>query len=208
MTRLRGRSPRAARCVASAPHGHWIDHHLHCCSALRCGAITAPMVIDGPMNGATFLAYVRTFLCPTLGPAWIGFRLEQVPFDPDLASHHPFPTWEMELAAAPSLAAVDGDHEISIVCALGCSCGLFGRDVKPRSPTSQYKGWRCGSNFNRAFGSHVSGRTAWPSLQSVVDAQYARQTLAGNLTIMERIPQQRFWVVGMTDNEEWGQSGS
>ncbi|GAC1419586.1 MAG: hypothetical protein NVSMB6_21540 [Burkholderiaceae bacterium] len=24
------------------------------------------MVVDGPMDGATFLAYVRTFLCPTL----------------------------------------------------------------------------------------------------------------------------------------------
>ncbi|SFW33432.1 transposase, partial [Nitrosovibrio sp. Nv17] len=30
--------------------------------------ITAPMVLDGPMNGAAFLAYVRTFLCPTLRP--------------------------------------------------------------------------------------------------------------------------------------------
>ncbi len=26
------------------------------------------MVADGPMNGALFLAYVRTFLCPTLKP--------------------------------------------------------------------------------------------------------------------------------------------
>jgi transposase len=37
-------------------------------AALRCDAVTAAMVVDGPMNGALFLAYVRTFLCPTLQP--------------------------------------------------------------------------------------------------------------------------------------------
>jgi transposase len=35
-------------------------------AALRCDAVTAPMVADGPMDGALFLAYVRSFLCPTL----------------------------------------------------------------------------------------------------------------------------------------------
>jgi len=37
-------------------------------AALRCDDVTAPMVVDGPMNGALFLAYVREFLCPTLKP--------------------------------------------------------------------------------------------------------------------------------------------
>lgn len=64
MARLRGRSPRGARCVASVPHGHWKTTTF--VAGLRYNAITAPMVVDGPMNGATFLAYVRTFLCPTL----------------------------------------------------------------------------------------------------------------------------------------------
>jgi hypothetical protein len=31
------------------------------------------MVLDGPMDGETFLAYVRTFLCPTLTPGDIPF---------------------------------------------------------------------------------------------------------------------------------------
>lgn len=66
MTRLRGRSPRGARCVASAPHGHWKSTTF--IAGLRHDSISAPMVIDGPMNGTAFLAYVRTLLCPTLRP--------------------------------------------------------------------------------------------------------------------------------------------
>jgi len=66
MTRTRGRSPRGQRCVASVPHGHWkVTTFI---AALRHSAITAPMVSDGPMDGALFLAYVREFLCPTLKP--------------------------------------------------------------------------------------------------------------------------------------------
>jgi transposase len=37
-------------------------------AALRNSTLTAPMVSDGPMDGALFLAYVREFLCPTLQP--------------------------------------------------------------------------------------------------------------------------------------------
>ena len=66
MTRLRGRSPRGQRCVASAPHGHWKSTTF--IAGLRQNAITAPLVLDGPMNGAAFLAYIQTCLCPTLRP--------------------------------------------------------------------------------------------------------------------------------------------
>jgi transposase len=37
-------------------------------AALRCGRITAPCVLDGPINGASFRAYVEQFLVPTLSP--------------------------------------------------------------------------------------------------------------------------------------------
>lgn len=66
MTRLRGRSPRGQRCVASAPYGHWKTTTF--IAGLRHDAITAPLVLDGPMNGAAFLAYIETCLCPTLRP--------------------------------------------------------------------------------------------------------------------------------------------
>jgi transposase len=66
MTRTRGRAPRGQRCVASVPHGHWKTTTF--IAGLRHNAITAPMVADGPMDGAMFIAYVQTFLCPTLQP--------------------------------------------------------------------------------------------------------------------------------------------
>ena len=37
-------------------------------AALRCDRIDAPCLFDGPINGAAFLAYVETFLVPTLKP--------------------------------------------------------------------------------------------------------------------------------------------
>lgn len=64
MTRSRGRSPRGTRCVGVVPYGHWKTTTF--IGALHHHGLSAPMVTDGPMNGALFLAYVRTFLCPTL----------------------------------------------------------------------------------------------------------------------------------------------
>ncbi|MXS81435.1 IS630 family transposase [Nitrosomonas sp. GH22] len=64
--RQRGRAPRGQRCVASVPHGHWKSTTF--IAGLRHDAITAPLVLDGPMNGAAFLAYIQTCLCPTLQP--------------------------------------------------------------------------------------------------------------------------------------------
>lgn len=48
------------------PHGHWKTTTF--VGALRLTGMTAPMVLDGPMNGAWFLAYVQQVLAPTLRP--------------------------------------------------------------------------------------------------------------------------------------------
>ena len=69
MTRLRGRAPKGERCRASVPHGHWKTTTFT--GALRRTGMTAPMVLDGPMNGAAFLAYVEQVLAPTLSPGHI-----------------------------------------------------------------------------------------------------------------------------------------
>lgn len=66
MARLRGRAPRGERLVAPIPHGHWKTTTL--VAGLRHDRITAPLVIDGPMNGLIFKTYVEQFLAPTLAP--------------------------------------------------------------------------------------------------------------------------------------------
>lgn len=66
MARRYGRAPKGKRLVCAVPHGHWKTSTF--VAALRCDAITAPCVIDGAMDGATFLAYVEQFLVPVLRP--------------------------------------------------------------------------------------------------------------------------------------------
>ena len=66
MTRRYGRALRGARLVAKVPHGHWKTTTF--VGALRLTGFTAPLVIDGPMNGQLFLAYVQQQLAPTLQP--------------------------------------------------------------------------------------------------------------------------------------------
>ena len=66
MARLRGRAIRGQRCRASVPHGHWKTTTF--VGALRLEGMTAPWVLDGPMNGEAFLVYVQKVLVPTLRP--------------------------------------------------------------------------------------------------------------------------------------------
>lgn len=66
MARLRGRALRGERCRATIPHGHWKTTTF--VGALRLSGMTAPMVLDGAMNGAAFLAYVEQVLVPSLSP--------------------------------------------------------------------------------------------------------------------------------------------
>jgi transposase len=64
MARRFGRCPKGQRLLCKEPFGHWKTTTFT--AALRCDGITAPFVLDGPMDGDTFLAYVRQFLVPTL----------------------------------------------------------------------------------------------------------------------------------------------
>lgn len=66
MARLRGRAPRGKRLIGKIPHGHWKTTTF--VAALRSTTLTAPGVIDGPMNGNAFLAYVEQVLVPTIMP--------------------------------------------------------------------------------------------------------------------------------------------
>ena len=66
MARRYGRAFYGHRLVSKVPHGHWKTTTF--VGALRCTGITAPLVVDGPMNGDVFLAYVQQQLAPTLRP--------------------------------------------------------------------------------------------------------------------------------------------
>jgi transposase len=66
MTRRYGRSPRGQRVVDARPHGHWLTTTF--VAGLRESGIIAPLVVDGPMTGEVFRAYVEQMLAPALSP--------------------------------------------------------------------------------------------------------------------------------------------
>lgn len=66
MARRYGRAPVGERCRAAVPHGHWKTTTL--VAGLRLDGLTAPMVLDGAMNGPAFKAYTEQLLAPSLRP--------------------------------------------------------------------------------------------------------------------------------------------
>ena len=66
MARIRGRAPKGERLRAVIPHGHWKTTTF--IGALRLSGLTAPMVIDCPLNSVWLQAYVEEVLVPTLTP--------------------------------------------------------------------------------------------------------------------------------------------
>jgi transposase len=64
MARRYGRCLTGRRLLCKEPWGHWKTTTFT--AALRHDGLTAPMMLDGPMNGDAFLAYVRDVLAPTL----------------------------------------------------------------------------------------------------------------------------------------------
>jgi transposase len=66
MTPLRGWAPRGHKLLARVPQGRW--RTVTFLAALRCDRIDAPCVIDGPIDGESFRAYVEQILLPALKP--------------------------------------------------------------------------------------------------------------------------------------------
>ena len=66
MARLRGRAPKGQRLRAGIPRGHWKTTTF--VAGLQLTGLTAPFVLDGPMNRSAFLAYVSRVLVPELKP--------------------------------------------------------------------------------------------------------------------------------------------
>ena len=66
MTPTRGYAPKGERLVEAVPFRRWAT--LTLVAALGAAGLLAPRVLDGPVNGARFLAYVREVLVPCLRP--------------------------------------------------------------------------------------------------------------------------------------------
>ncbi len=66
MARTHGRAPRGERLRSPVPHGHWKTTTF--VAGLRSSGMVAPMVLDGPINGAAFQAYIDQVLVPELRP--------------------------------------------------------------------------------------------------------------------------------------------
>ena len=66
MVRRYGWGPIGERLVDAAPQGHWCTTTF--VAGLRATGIIAPLVLDGPMTGDIFRAYVEQFLAPALSP--------------------------------------------------------------------------------------------------------------------------------------------
>jgi transposase len=66
MAPLRGWGTRGARLLASAPYGHWKT--MTFIAALRHDRVEAPWLLNSPINGEAFHAYVQAELIKTLKP--------------------------------------------------------------------------------------------------------------------------------------------
>jgi hypothetical protein len=66
MARLRGWAAKGERCRAAIPHGHWKTTTF--VSGFTLAGFVAPILLDGPMDGESFLAWVEQMLAPTLRP--------------------------------------------------------------------------------------------------------------------------------------------
>ncbi len=98
MARRYGRSRRGERCRAPIPHGHWKTTTF--VGALRLEGMTAPMVLDGAMHGAAFLAYVEQMLVPTLTPGDIVI-MDNLPAHKPTAVRHAIEATGAELRFLP-----------------------------------------------------------------------------------------------------------
>jgi transposase len=78
MAPLYGRAEIGKRVIDYVPHGHWKTTTFM--AALRLEGVTAPLVVDGAINGELFLAYVEQQLVPTL-------RMEDIVVMDNLSSH-------------------------------------------------------------------------------------------------------------------------
>jgi transposase len=66
MARRYGRCAKGQRLKAAVPYGHWKTTTF--LAGLGQEGVIAPLVLDGPIDGESFRAYIEQFLAPALRP--------------------------------------------------------------------------------------------------------------------------------------------
>lgn len=95
MTRLYGRAPVGRRLVDKVPHGHWKTTTL--IAALGIEGVRCSTLVDGPIDGDLFEAFVAQVLVPNL-------RMGDVVIMDNLSSHKRVRTRKLIEAAGAKLA--------------------------------------------------------------------------------------------------------
>jgi hypothetical protein len=73
LTKRTGWSAKGSRFAAYAPFGHWKTQTF--IAGLRCHGLTAPWIVDAPMNSRIFETWIETQLAPTLSPGDVSAML-------------------------------------------------------------------------------------------------------------------------------------
>ncbi len=156
MARLRGWAPKGERCCAAIPHGHWKT--VTFVGGLTLTGFVAPMLLDGPMDGECFLAWVEQMLAPTLRPGDI------VVMD-NLAAHKVVGVRQAIEAAAPNSAISRPTVPISIRSKMPSPSSRRTCESQPREPSthlSEPPPMRChSSNLTNVLTSSRTQDTDW-----------------------------------------------
>jgi transposase len=69
LTPLRARAPKGQRAIGHVPRGH--RPHIVWIATLTADGLGASLVVDGPMDGRVFVAFVERVLVPSLRPGQV-----------------------------------------------------------------------------------------------------------------------------------------
>ncbi len=137
MVRRYGWAPKGERLVDAAPFGHWCTTTF--VAGLRSSGIISPLVLDGPMDGEAFRAYVEQVLAPSLLPG------DVVVMD-NLAAHKVADVHEAVAAVGASILYLPPKAPTSIRLSR-CSPGSKRFSAKPLPDHATRSGTRSASSF-------------------------------------------------------------
>ena len=127
---------KGRRLHSKAPFGHWKTQTF--IAGLRCHGLTAPFVVDAPMNRDLFETYVETQLAPTLATGDV-VVIHWHPAYQSLTTHDPRVTMRVQNVAPKSLKMLGAPGEIRTPDPQIRSLVLYPAELRARLPASAEK---------------------------------------------------------------------